>query len=73
MIDQKRTVEKPWGGELVWAETKNYVGKIIFIKKNNRLSKQYHDHQLKKKKPKEKRARKNCQWSEKASMKNPYK
>lgn len=42
MIDQKRTVEKPWGGELIWAETKDYIGKIIFIRKNNRLSKQYH-------------------------------
>ena len=33
MIDEKRTIEKPWGGELIWAETKDYVGKILFIKK----------------------------------------
>jgi len=42
MIDQKRTVKKPWGGELIWAETEDYVGKILFIKKDNRLSRQYH-------------------------------
>ena len=42
MIDQKRPVEKPWGGEIIWAETKDYVGKILFIKKDNRLSRQYH-------------------------------
>tara|TARA_Y100000592_G_scaffold94548_1_gene159497 strand:- start:769 stop:1119 length:351 start_codon:yes stop_codon:yes gene_type:complete len=43
MIDQKRTIEKPWGGELIWAETKDYVGKILFIKKDSRLSRQYHE------------------------------
>jgi mannose-6-phosphate isomerase len=42
MIDQVRTIEKPWGGELIWAETEDYVGKILFIKKDNRLSRQYH-------------------------------
>jgi len=43
MIDEKRTSEKPWGGELIWAETKDYVGKILFIKKDHRLSRQYHE------------------------------
>jgi len=43
MIDEKRKVEKPWGGELIWAETKDYVGKILFIKKDHRLSRQYHE------------------------------
>jgi len=33
---------KPWGWELWFAHTKHYVGKIIFIKKGHRLSKQYH-------------------------------
>jgi mannose-6-phosphate isomerase-like protein (cupin superfamily) len=42
MIDQTKAIEKPWGGELIWAETKDYVGKILFIKKDNRLSRQYH-------------------------------
>ena len=43
MIDEKRSIEKPWGGELIWAETKDYVGKILFIKKDHRLSRQYHE------------------------------
>ncbi len=35
-------VEKPWGHELIWAKTKDYVGKILHIKKGHRLSLQYH-------------------------------
>jgi len=35
-------IEKPWGHEKIWAQTKSYVGKILFIKAGNRLSKQYH-------------------------------
>ncbi len=37
-----RTVEKPWGHELIWAETDRYVGKILHIKKGHSLSLQYH-------------------------------
>jgi quercetin dioxygenase-like cupin family protein len=37
-----KKVMKPWGWELWFAHTKQYVGKIIFIKKNHRLSRQYH-------------------------------
>ena len=36
-------IEKPWGHEKIWAQTKSYVGKILFIKAGNRLSKQYHE------------------------------
>lgn len=35
-------VDKPWGHELIWARTKDYVGKILFIKQGHRLSLQYH-------------------------------
>ena len=42
MIDNKRFIEKPWGGELIWAETKDYVGKVLLIKQNHKLSRQYH-------------------------------
>ena len=35
-------VEKPWGYELHWAQTENYVGKILFIKAGESLSIQYH-------------------------------
>jgi mannose-6-phosphate isomerase-like protein (cupin superfamily) len=37
-----RVVDKPWGHELVWAETDRYVGKILHVKKGERLSLQYH-------------------------------
>lgn len=37
-----RRVEKPWGHELVWAETDRYVAKVLFIKKGESLSRQYH-------------------------------
>jgi quercetin dioxygenase-like cupin family protein len=37
-----RTVNKPWGHELIWAETPRYVGKILHIKKGEQLSLQYH-------------------------------
>ena len=37
-----KTVKKPWGKEIWFAYTKKYVGKILFIKKGCRLSKQYH-------------------------------
>jgi mannose-6-phosphate isomerase-like protein (cupin superfamily) len=37
-----RTVEKPWGYELIWAHTERYVGKILHIKKGHSLSLQYH-------------------------------
>lgn len=37
-----RRVEKPWGYELIWAHTERYVGKILHVKKGERLSLQYH-------------------------------
>lgn len=37
-----RKVDKPWGYELIWAETKDYVGKILHIKAGHKLSLQYH-------------------------------
>ncbi|TXH27147.1 MAG: cupin domain-containing protein [Elusimicrobia bacterium] len=38
-----RTVTKPWGHELIWAETPRYVGKILHIKQGEQLSLQYHN------------------------------
>ena len=38
-----RVVEKHWGFELIWAETENYVGKLLHIKAKQRLSLQYHE------------------------------
>ena len=37
-----RTVDKPWGHELIWAHTDRYVGKILHIKRGHALSLQYH-------------------------------
>ena len=37
-----KTVLKPWGKEIWFAQTKKYVGKILIIKKGQRLSRQYH-------------------------------
>lgn len=33
---------KPWGRELWWAQTADYAGKILEVKKGARLSLQYH-------------------------------
>ena len=38
-----RRVEKPWGWELVWAETELYVGKLLRIDAGHALSLQYHE------------------------------
>jgi len=37
-----RRVEKPWGHEIVFAETARYVGKILHIRAGQKLSRQYH-------------------------------
>ena len=42
MIRNKAMIEKPWGHEEIWAQTSRYAGKILFIKKGHRLSRQYH-------------------------------
>lgn len=38
-----RKVDKPWGWELVWAESEAYVGKLLFVRAGESLSLQYHD------------------------------
>jgi mannose-6-phosphate isomerase len=38
-----RRVEKPWGWELIWAETGLYVGKVLFVRAGQSLSLQYHE------------------------------
>jgi mannose-6-phosphate isomerase len=39
---ETRKVDKPWGYELVWAETEHYVGKTLFVKAGESLSLQFH-------------------------------
>ena len=38
-----RRVEKPWGWELIWAHTDDYVGKILFVTAGHSLSLQFHN------------------------------
>jgi len=42
-LSRGRRVDKPWGHELIWAETARYVGKILHIEKGHALSLQYHE------------------------------
>ena len=37
-----RRVDKPWGWELIWAQTDVYVGKILHVRAGHSLSLQYH-------------------------------
>ena len=37
-----RRVDKPWGHEVVFAETDDYVGKILHVEEGHQLSLQYH-------------------------------
>jgi mannose-6-phosphate isomerase len=39
---ESRRAEKPWGHELIWAETERYVGKVLFVKAGESLSLQFH-------------------------------
>ena len=41
---EPRRVTKPWGAELIWAETDRYAGKVLTIEAGRRLSLQYHEH-----------------------------
>ena len=40
-VDVKK-VEKPWGHELIYALTDHYCGKVLFIRKGEQLSLQFH-------------------------------
>ena len=41
-MNQQR-VDKPWGYEIIWAQTDDYVGKILHINPLEKLSLQYHE------------------------------
>lgn len=43
MTNLSRHVPKPWGSEQIWAETGEYVGKVIRITGGRRLSLQVHE------------------------------
>ena len=43
MKQEPTRVEKPWGYELIWAHSPEYVGKILHINAGEALSLQYHE------------------------------
>jgi quercetin dioxygenase-like cupin family protein len=38
-----KIVQKPWGHEVIWAHTDQYVGKVLHINAGHSLSIQYHN------------------------------
>jgi mannose-6-phosphate isomerase len=40
---EPKRVDKPWGHELLWAQTDDYVGKILFVRAGESLSLQFHN------------------------------
>jgi mannose-6-phosphate isomerase len=40
---ETRHVDKPWGYELIWAVSEEYVGKVLFVRAGQALSLQYHE------------------------------
>jgi mannose-6-phosphate isomerase-like protein (cupin superfamily) len=42
-ISECKKNDKPWGYEVIWALTDNYVGKLMQIKAGHRMSLQYHE------------------------------
>jgi len=38
-----RRVPKPWGEEIIYAETEKYAGKILVVRREHSLSLQYHE------------------------------
>ena len=40
---ETRRIEKPWGYEVIWAETELYVGKLLHIDEGQQTSLQFHE------------------------------
>ena len=38
-----KKIEKPWGHEIIWANSNRIAGKVLYIKHGHRLSLQYHE------------------------------
>ena len=43
MATPARIVQKPWGHEVIWADTEKYVGKILHVRAGEALSVQLHE------------------------------
>ena len=35
-------IDKPWGYELIWAQSEHYAGKLLFVRAGQKLSLQFH-------------------------------
>jgi mannose-6-phosphate isomerase len=42
-LSQCKKTDKPWGYEILWAQTSEYVAKIMNIQAGHRMSLQYHE------------------------------
>jgi mannose-6-phosphate isomerase-like protein (cupin superfamily) len=42
-VFEPKTVEKPWGSELIWALSEDYAGKVLFVRAGQSLSLQFHN------------------------------
>ena len=42
MLIKQIKINKPWGHEILWSSCQKFVGKILFIKEESKLSRQYH-------------------------------
>ena len=42
-ISQCKKTDKPWGYEVLWAQTNDYVAKLMQIRAGHRMSLQYHN------------------------------
>ncbi len=40
---EPQRIEKPWGWELLWAHSEQYVGKVLFVLAGHALSLQFHN------------------------------
>jgi len=43
MIVNQKKVIKPWGYEIIWSHCEKFVGKILCINRDHKLSRQYHE------------------------------
>ncbi len=39
---EPKRIEKPWGHELLWAQTEQYAGKVLHVRAGQSLSLQFH-------------------------------
>ncbi|MDB4349102.1 cupin domain-containing protein [bacterium] len=42
MVVKQRKIKKPWGHEIIWSHCDKFVGKILCINYQHKLSRQYH-------------------------------